>query len=226
MIRRGPKAKATAKAGFTLIEALVVIAITSLIAGLLFTIGARGGQTVLRLGNRALDTADSQLARDTFRSVITSLVVPPLVSQVQADGGVDMTGEDDGLTGDAAQLSGHWLGLRATACGRTGDVGRMVLALTSAAGHTVLTCQLEDATPITLLDLGAREVHFQYSEDGVTWTDTWDVEPGEPVENSANPSADLRRVYVKLASADGQGDLLALTATDRTINQAGGGRGG
>ncbi|HET9159597.1 MAG TPA: type II secretion system protein, partial [Caulobacteraceae bacterium] len=79
------------KRGFTLIEAIIALAVTALTASILFAIGARGGQTVLRLGNRALDTADAQLARDTYRSVVESLIVPSLTTRVQAEGGVDMT---------------------------------------------------------------------------------------------------------------------------------------
>ena len=44
----------TGKAGFTLLEALLVLAITAITVGVIFTIGARGGSTILRLGSRAL----------------------------------------------------------------------------------------------------------------------------------------------------------------------------
>src|SRR5205085_12535033 len=109
---RAMRRRIKAKAGFTLIETLVVLGIASLIAGLLFTIGARGGQTVLRIGQRALDTADSQLARDSYRTVVESLVVPALVTRLQAEGGVDMEAEDQSLRGEADQLSAPWLGPR------------------------------------------------------------------------------------------------------------------
>jgi prepilin-type N-terminal cleavage/methylation domain-containing protein len=214
-MKRPPKPKA----GFTLIEALVTLAITSLIAALLFSIGARGGQTVLRLGNRALETADSQLARDTYRSVVESLIVPGLTTITQAQGGVDMTDVDTSLTGDAGSVSAQWLGLRSTACGAAGDTGRMVLTLTSVNNHSVVTCQLDDGAAVNLLDLGPREAHFEYSEDGETWTDSWSVLAGEPVENAFNPSAELRRVYVRLASTDGAADLVALTTSGRNLNQ-------
>jgi type II secretory pathway pseudopilin PulG len=208
------------KAGFTLIEAVVALAVTAMTCSILFAIGARGGQTVLRLGNRALETADSQLARDTYRSVIESLVVPGLTTVTQAQGGVDMTDVDTSLTGDAGSVSAKWLGLRSTACGAAGDSGRMVLTLATVNSHSVVTCQLDDGQAINLLDLGPREAHFEYSEDGETWTDSWTVEAGEPVENALNPSAELRRVYVRLASTDGAADLVALTTSGRDINQA------
>ena len=214
------------KRGFTLIEAIIALAVTALTASILFAIGARGGQTVLRLGNRALDTADAQLARDTYRSVVESLIVPSLTTRVQAEGGVDMTDEDTSLTGDAQTLSAQWLGVRSTACGASGDTGRMTLTLTANNGHTTLACQLEDADAVNLLDLGYRDAHFEYSEDGETWTDAWTVEAGTPVENSSNPSAELRRVYVRLVTSDGKGELIALTTSGRNVNQAGGGRGG
>ena len=207
-----------AKGGFTLIEAIVVLAVTSLIVGILFTIGARGGATVLRLGSRALDTADSQLARDTFRSVVDSLIVPSLTTRAQSEGGEDADAEDTSLTGDATTLSSQWLAKRTTACGPAGQAGRLTLALTTNANHTILTCQADDAEPVTLLDLGVHQVSFQYSEDGTNWVEAWTVEAGQPVEASADPSAELRRVYVRLASDDGVADLIALTTSGRAIN--------
>jgi hypothetical protein len=206
------------KGGFTLIEAILVLAITSLAIGLIFTIGARGGSTVLRLGSRALDVADTQLARDTFRSVVDSLIVPAVTTRAQSEGGVDEDAALTSLTGDPTQLSAQWLARRTTACGPAGQGGRLTLALTASAGHTVLSCQLDDADPITLLDLGPRQARFQYSEDGVNWVDEWVVEAGQPVAASAEPSAELRRVYVRLASDDGLADLVALTTSGRAIN--------
>jgi hypothetical protein len=152
--------------------------------------------------------------------VVESLIVPALTTRTQAEGGVDMTEVDTSLTGDAVSVSAQWLGLRSTACGAAGDTGRMVLTLTNVNTHSVLTCQLEDGDSVNLLDLGPREVHFQYSEDGETWTDSWTVEAGQPVEASLNPSVELRRVYVRLASSDGAADLVALTTSGRNINQA------
>jgi hypothetical protein len=207
-----------AKGGFTLIEAILVLAITALTIGLIFTIGARGGSTVLRLGSRALDVADTQLARDTFRSVVDSLVVPSLTTRAQSEGGEEADAENTSLTGDPTQLSAQWLAKRTTACGAAGEAGRLTLALTTSAGHTVLSCQVEDGDPVTLLDLGVHQVRFQYSEDGANWVDEWIVEAGQPVQAAAEPSAELRRVYVRLASDDGVADLVALTTSGRAIN--------
>jgi hypothetical protein len=210
-IRRG-------KGGFTLIEAILVLAITSLTIGVIFTIGARGGSTVLRLGNRALDVADTQLARDTFRSVVDSLVVPAMTTRAQSEGGLEADAEDTSLTGDPTQLSAQWLAKRTTACGAAGAAGRLTLALTNSAGRTVLSCQVDEAEPVTLIDLGERPVRFQYSEDGTTWVDEWIVEAGQPVMDAAEPNAELRRVYVRLVSNDGLADLLALASSGRALN--------
>ena len=46
-----------------------------------------------------------------------------------------------------------------------------------------------------------------------------------PVENSLTPTAEQRRVYVRLASHDGQSDLVALTASGRSLAQGGAGGG-
>jgi hypothetical protein len=207
-----------AKGGFTLIEAILVLAITSLTIGIIFTIGARGGSTVLRLGSRALDVADTQLARDTFRSVVDSLIVPSLTTRAQSEGGLEADAELTSLTGDAAQLSAQWLAKRTTACGPAGQAGRLTLALTSSAGHTVLSCQLEDGEPVTLLDLGVRQARFEYSEDGTNWVEAWTVEAGQPVMDAAEPNAELRRVYVRLVTDDGLADLIALTTSGRAVN--------
>lgn len=204
-----------AKAGFTLMEALIALAVTSLTIGVIFSVGARGPMQMFRMGNRALDVADTQVARDTFRTVVGNLVVPPLVTRALAEGGLDADATDTSLTGDATTLSAQWLGERVTACGAAGDTGRMTLALTAANGRTVLSCQLEDATPITLIDLGPRAVRFQYSEDGTTWNDAWEVDAGQPVTDSANPTSDLRRVYVRLGADDGKGELVATTVSAR-----------
>lgn len=204
-----------AKAGFTLLEALITLAVTSLTIGVLFSIGARGPMQIFRMGNRALDVADTQVARDTFRAVVGNLVVPPLVTRALAEGGLEADATDTSLTGDATTLSAQWLGERNTVCGGAGDTGRMTLTLTTANGRTVLSCQLEDGAPVSLIDLGRREVRFQYSEDGTTWNDAWQVDAGQPVTDSVNPTADQRRVYVRLGGDDGRGELVATAVSAR-----------
>ena len=68
----------TSKAGFTLLETMVVIAITGLTISLIYTVGMRGVFNGFRLGNRALTTADMEIAKAGYRDVLQSIVIPPV----------------------------------------------------------------------------------------------------------------------------------------------------
>jgi hypothetical protein len=209
----------TSKAGFTLIEALITLALTSLTVGVLFTIGARGGTTGFRMGARALDVADAQLAGEAFRATVASFLVPPLTTVAQTGGGTEDDATLTTFLGDADHVEGQWLAARASPCAVIGATGHLVLAINRQADKSLLTCQLDDADPIVLVDFKGKAARFQYSEDGVNWVDAWTVEAGQQVADSARPSAEQRKVYVRAATDDGSADLVEIAASGRAVAQ-------
>ena len=207
------------KAGFTLIEALITLALTSLTVGVLFTIGARGGTTGFRMGNRALDVADAQLASESFRATVGAFIVPPLTTVAQTSGGIEDDTTLTTFTGDADHVEGQWLAGRASPCAVIGSTGHLVLAINRQADKSLLTCQLDDADPIVLIDFKGKQARFQFSEDGINWVDAWTVQAGQPVTDAATPTAEQRKVYVRAATDDGVADLVEIAQSGRAVAQ-------
>lgn len=204
-------------AGFTLLETVVVLAITAMTVGLIFTIGARGAATGYRMGTRALDVADGQLATDSYRAVVSSFVVPPLTTTALP---VDGVAEDPALTafeGQTDQVTSEWIATRGTACGPVGSYGRLKLYIERQGEKAFLLCQLDEADPVVLIDLKWRDARFAYSEDGVNWVDAWTVTGGEQVLDSATPAAVERRVYVRVVTDDGYADLTDVATSGRRV---------
>lgn len=232
MTRRTPRRRV---AGFTLFEALVALAVTGLAMTVMLDVGMRGVATSFRLGGRAVDRANQQVSLQALRDTLDSLVIPPIaVSSAAAEAETEEAeeaGQGDTFDGQSEQLSAYVIATRDTPCLPVGGQGRLTLSITVEGGRTQIACQLGDEDPVTLANLSWPDAAFSYSEDGVEWTDTWTVTRGETVDQSAVPDAELRKVYVRLASSDGANQLIGLASSGRALPQtapvaAGGGGGG
>ena len=111
------------RAGFSLIEALVVLAIGGMALAVIFSIGIKAGDTGFSLGRRAMSVADADVAISDLRAIIRSLSLRPPAAIVE---GVDrpIVAGPDRLEADgprrsrrrAAQAS-TWAASAARACG-------------------------------------------------------------------------------------------------------------
>jgi hypothetical protein len=191
------------KAGFSLIEALIVLLVAGMALMLVFAIGGQSARTGFALGRRALAAADDDVTQDQLRSLIDDLTLTPT--------GVDPTAL--GLTpfnGDAAGFEGDAVLDRAGVCGEAGPVGRVRVAIHADADGDILTCQAGAGATKLLADLRPRHVRFAYSADGAQWSDTWSA----PVPSTAAMAGPVRpprspvSLFVRLSSDDGRFELV------------------
>lgn len=149
------------RAGFSLIEALVVLAIGGLALAVIFSIGTKAGDAGFKLGRGAMAAADRDVAVGDVRATVRSIALrPPTTFLPDVDKPMD---------GQAQRLEAEVVMERATQCAPQGWTGRLVLEILNEGGERVLTCQAGDRPRTRLMVLGAGESAFTYSTDGVTW---------------------------------------------------------
>jgi type II secretory pathway pseudopilin PulG len=180
------------RAGFSLIEALIVLIVAGMALMLVFSIGGQAARTGLALGRRALTVADGEVSQDELRALVGALVAPPA--------GADPAElRLDPFIGDARGFSADAVLTRPGLCGPAGPVGRLKVAIDPQAGGDLVTCQARGQTPIVVADLRPRRVRFSYSADGAAWRDDWSA----PVARRGGPLAE-QSVLIRLASDDGR----------------------
>ena len=224
MARKRPNRRV---AGFTLIEALAALAITGLALSAVFTIGMRGVSQSFRFGQRAVMAADEQVSVQAVRDLLDAMVLPPLAVTSQAaeteSETADQNGMGDEFDGAADSVAGYVIAARDNPCVPVGGEGRITLTFSpvtaGTAQHTLVQCQLNTEDPVTVATLNWPDAVFSFSEDGLTWTDSWQVVRGQNVDAAATPDAEQRRVYIRIASADGAHQIVALTQSGRPIAQ-------
>ena len=201
-------------AGFSVMEAIIVLAITGLALTLVFSIGSRASETGFRLGRRALGVADTEISTDSFRSLVEGIVLPPF------DMPVDETTASQAFHGDAQTLTGALVAPRATACSEAGPEGRVTLTIGTSGSHTALLCSVQGRPAVMIADLGLKPARFSYSTDGLNYADSWNALPGPPATGMPGPNAQFRRVFVHLANDDGTVQAVALASTGRPVSWA------
>lgn len=190
------------RSGFSLIEALMVLAIGGMTLAIIFSIGIKAGDTGFTLGRRALTVADSDVAVSDARSVIRSFVLRPTTTFRE---GVDapLVGSPEGLTGQVVME-------RATQCGPQGWAGALSLAIREANGDHSLVCAT-GGQDRRLLTLEGDNPRFEYSLDRTLWSPTYTNAPER--EGGARGDLEPVTVYVRIA-AEG-GDILENVSTGR-----------
>lgn len=177
------------RSGFSVLEAIIVLAISGTALLLVFEMGVSGSQRGFRLGNRALAAADADPGAGSLRAIIRGARFD--------SAGRAMAGAR-GPIGDARVFSTPVSVDRATVCGPAGP-GSLQLALTPTPRGDLLTCSTgRDNPPRTLLDLRPSRGRFAYSDDAVVWRESW-------ARRSPPPG---RRLYVRLTSPDGRVDIV------------------
>lgn len=159
----------TRRTGFSLIEALVVLAIGGMALAVIFSIGVKAGDSGFALGRRALSVADADVALMDFRSLVRSISLrPPATIDPQ---------NDQVIIGSRKRLEADIITERATACAPSGWQGRLILSIDIEQGRQVLNCQA-GALKVALMTLPAgQEAQLAYSSDQSTWLSQYESPP-------------------------------------------------
>ena len=179
----------TPRAGFSIVEALVVLAISGMALAIIFSIGVKAGDTGFGLGRRAMSAADLDLAVSDLRTLLRSYEIRPVDMFVE--------GVDEPLIGAAGRLEGSAVVERATQCAPQGWAGRLILSIEGQGPRRVLTCRAGNHTAV-LFELGATPARFTYSRDAATWTPTYENRRA-PVRSEE--AAKSQSVYIRFEAA-------------------------
>jgi hypothetical protein len=157
--------ESTRECGFTLVETLVMLAITAMMATLLSPLSSEGVRDNFRLADRTLVAGEQSVSEAEYRNLLRR-AVPPLL---RPDGSV----ADKGLVGVSTALQFPVEGEPSLAC--PGITGYRVVQLRverRRAGGGRLLCDGASGTR-QLLEWDRGEASFSYSPDGVSWVDAW-----------------------------------------------------
>lgn len=150
------------RAGFSLIEALVVLAVGGLALAVIFSIGTRAGDAGFRMGRGAMAAADRDVALGDIRATVRSIVLRPTSTFLpQVDRPMD---------GQAQRLEAEVVMERATQCAPEGWSGRLVLEISAQGGERALICRAGNRPATRLMTLPAGQAGFAYSTDAQSWT--------------------------------------------------------
>lgn len=176
------------RAGFSLIEALVVLAVGGLALAVIFSIGTKAGDTGFKLGRGAMAAADRDVALGDVRATVRSIALRPPMTFLR-----DV---DRPMAGDAQRLEAEVVMERATQCAPQGWTGRLVLEIATEGGERVLTCQAGGRPKTRLMVLNAGPAAFSYSTDGTQWAPAYANTPAPRGEGPLLPV----NLWVRLAT--------------------------
>lgn len=183
-----------ARSGFSLIEALVVLAVGGMALAIIFSIGMHASKSGFAIGRNAMSAADADITAGEIRTLLRSFIVRPRVSLRPEI--------DQPLIGDAARLSGEVVTERATRCAPAGWSGRLTLAVSRmSGGGQELTCEVDGETT-RLLTMPEGGASFAFSSDGLTWSPTYSG-AAAPVAADDEGLLRLTRVWIRLDTPDG-----------------------
>ena len=199
--------------GFSVLEAIIVLAVTGLALTLIFSVGSKSASQGFSLGRRALDVSDRSLAVESYRALIGGVVLPqPRSPDVPLD---------PAFAGSASTISALTSVSRPNICSVAGRV-MISMMLTIQNAGTDLTCSAGGG-PAKLMMRLKGPAAFSYSPDGVKWRDALNVNP--PRIGSDDPATDVETsvrlgappIYVRLATTDGSEQILAASLPERPL---------
>lgn len=182
----------TRRAGFSLIEALVVLAIGGMALAVIFSIGLKAGDTGFALGRRAMAAADTDVAVNDLRVILRSFDLRP--PQLIADG------VDRPIVGTSDRLEGQVVLEQATGCGPQGWAGHLVLTIEPLNGGRALYCKAGNREVPLITWNGNQRPHFSYSPDAQTWLEAF-ATPSARTELIETVSSET--LWIRLASTPG-----------------------
>lgn len=157
------------RAGFSLMEALVVLAIGGMALAIIFSLGVRAGDTGFGLGRRAMAAADTDMNIGDLRVLLRSTALRPTRTFQEGD---------RAFIGEANRLETDVVMERATQCAPQGWAGRMVLTVEAQGGEQRLTCQAGGRRVQLIATRGPRAA-FSYSTDRRTWGPAYTNAPSD-----------------------------------------------
>jgi hypothetical protein len=201
-----PTARIASRAGFSLIEATVMLAVAGMALMLIFAVATKASDQGFRLGRLALSAADAEVADDAFRSLVAGLVLQPSPPPA---GMAAFVGTPEGFQGPAVLLRGG-------PCAPAGPVAQVRVELQHSPAGDRLVCRSASEQAV-LMDLKGPAA-LAYSEDGRTWTQRFTDRPafgGLDQQDRPGVVRRSRRLYVRLATLDGRLDIVAAGARDQ-----------
>lgn len=204
--------KPRGRAGFSLIEALVVLAVGGMALAIIFSIGTKAGESGFRLGRGSMEAADRDVALSDLRTILRSFVLRP-PSSFLAD-------VDTAISGEETRLVGEVVIQRATLCAPQGWAGRLTLVIAPFEGGQRLSCEA-DGRSVTLLTMPRGSARFSYSQDGVEWTRRFSNSPSE--FDTPNDVTHLN-LFVRLHGRNGGLDIIEQISSgplERWVRNAG-----
>lgn len=201
-----------ARAGFSLIEALVVLAIGGMAMMLVFGIGSRATETGFRLGRTALGRADATISTESYRSLVEGLVLAP-------KNGSPETFRVKPVTGAATALEADAVLARGGACAPAGPARDLRLQIVEGVADDRpqwrLQCAVGQREPVTVLS-SPSALAFSYSEDGVAWSDVWTNDVDIAIADDGTlPLLTEQRLFVRLTNADGAIEVVGMARSGR-----------
>lgn len=136
--------------GLSLIEAVVVVTITALLALILLPLASGAARRNAAIAGRAVDVAEAQVAEREFRILMGGVS--------GGEGAARVTGGPSALTVSSALP-------RASLCA---PAGTALVAVTVLGGE--LRCASGDRRRVLLRWRGAEQARFTYSVDGQSWS--------------------------------------------------------
>lgn len=188
------------RAGFSLIEALVVLAIGGMALAVIFSIGIKAGDTGFALGRRAMNAADLDISVNDVRVIFRSTVLMPARAfQVEVDRPV---------IGSADELEMDVVMERANQCAPQGWAGRLKLRIESSPEGRALFCIL-GTRRIKLLPASA-ESSFSYSTDRTSWSSSF---TSVPSRNHGLEELKAASVWIRFNAASA--DIVEMASSGR-----------
>lgn len=175
-MRRSPDR--TPECGFTLIETLVMLAVTALIATLVIPLSGQGVRDNFRLADRVLLAGDRAVSEAEYRRLLRQAVPPMLLP--------DGTREDTGLRGISTAVRFPVESEEAGRCAGVAGYAVVRLRVERRTRGGSLVCDGAAGT-YRLLEWETGEARFSYSPDGTDWFDTWPARRKNAPDAAAPP---------------------------------------
>jgi prepilin-type N-terminal cleavage/methylation domain-containing protein len=150
--------------GFSIIEAIVVLLIASLVLSVVLPTVSRAVSDNLRIGMRGLDNFALSIAENSFRRLAAATVPPPTIPFEPPNLNT--------LSGDSTRAAFFVMANEAIPCAERGQLTEIRLSIEATQTGGRLICDAgEEAREIVQWEVGTAS--FGYSLDGRDWADAW-----------------------------------------------------